>query len=148
MHKTTIPKPEQVPVRWLLVDAENKILGRLASQVARLLMGKTKPQFTRHLNLGDNVIVVNVDKIRATGKKQWQKEYYHHTGYPGGLRAKTLGERLSAEPEKMFRDAVYGMLPKNRLGRKMLAHLHVYKGSQHQHQAQKPEVYQISQKGR
>ena len=144
MTKTPIPKAGEVPSRWLLLDAENRILGRLASQVAMLLMGKNKPQFTRHLNLGDNVIVINVDKIKVTGRKLLQKEYFHYTGYPGGLKSEALGKRLAERPEKLFREAVHGMLPKNRLGRGMLAHLHLYRGSQHAHQAQKPEVYRIS----
>ena len=144
MSKTPIPKAGEVPQRWLLLDAENRILGRLASQVAMLLMGKNKPQFIRHLSVGDNVIVINVDKIRVTGRKSLQKKYFHHTGYPGGLRSETFGKRLAERPEKLFREAVHGMLPKNRLGRGMLAHLHLYRGSQHAHQAQKPEVYKLS----
>jgi len=144
MHKTLVPRVEEVPRRWLLVDAQNKVLGRLASQVAKLLIGKTKPQYTRHLLIGDNVIAINVDKIRVTGKKLDQKEYFHYTGYPGGLKSETLGKRLANKPDKVFRDAVYGMLPKNRLGRRMLAHLHVYSGTQHTHQAQKPEPYRMA----
>ena len=144
MNKTPIPKAGEVPQRWLLLDAENRILGRLASQVAMLLMGKNKPQFIRHLNCGDNVIVVNVDKVKVTGRKSLRKMYFHYTGYPGGLRSEALGKRLTERPEKLFREAVSGMLPKNRLGRGMLAHLHVYRGSQHAHQAQKPEAYKLS----
>lgn len=144
MTKTPIPKAGEVPSRWLLLDAENQILGRLATQVAKLLMGKNKPQFIRHLNCGDQVIVINVDKIRVTGRKSLQKKYFHHTGYPGGLRAEALGKRLAERPEKLFREAVHGMLPKNRLSRSLLAHLHLYRGSQHTHQAQKPEVFKTS----
>jgi large subunit ribosomal protein L13 len=142
MQKTTIPKPDQVPCRWLLVDAQDKVLGRLASQVARLLTGKHKPQFTRHLALGDNVVIINAVRIKVTGQKALQKIYYHYSGYPGGLKSITLGKLQQKNPEKLFRDAVWGMLPKNRLGKRMLSRLHVYGGSSHQHQAQKPEVYQ------
>lgn len=144
MSKTPIPKAGEIPSRWLLLDAENQILGRLASQVAKLLMGKNKPQFIRHLSCGDQVIVINVDKLKVTGKKSLQKTYFHHTGFPGGLRAERLGKRLAERPEKLFWEAVHGMLPKNRLSRGLLAHLHLYRGSQHTHQAQKPEVYKLS----
>lgn len=139
LTKTTLPRPEQVPINWLLIDAKNKVLGRLAGQVATLLLGKHKPQYTRHLGLGDQVIVVNVDKIRVTGQKSEQKIYYHYTGYPGGLRAIALGKLRQNNPEKMLQDAVWGMLPKSRLGRRLFSHLHVYRGSEHPHQAQKPE---------
>ncbi|OGC76604.1 MAG: 50S ribosomal protein L13 [candidate division Zixibacteria bacterium RBG_16_50_21] len=143
MQKTPMPKPEEVPSRWLLVDAQDKVLGRLASQVARILTGKNKPQFTRHLCVGDYVIVINADKITVTGQKTRQKIYYRYSGYPGGLKSIALGKLQQKNPERLFRDAVWGMLPKNRLGRRVLSHLHIYSGSSHQHKAQKPEVYQV-----
>ena len=144
MNKTTIPKPSQVPTKWLLIDARDRILGRLASQVAKILMGKTKPQYTRHLSLGDNLVVINVDRIKVTGQKALQKKYYHYTGYPGGLRSVSLGKLRQENPERLFREAVWGMLPKNRLGRKILSQLHVYRGNSHSHQAQKPQIFELS----
>lgn len=143
MSKTVVPRPSQVQKSWLLIDAQDQTLGRLAAQVAKALMGKTKPEFIRHLDLGDNVIVVNVDQIRVTGQKAQQKKYYHYTGYPGGLRSISLGKFKQENPERLFRDAVWGMLPKNKLGRRMLSKLHLYRGEQHPHQAQKPKILEL-----
>jgi large subunit ribosomal protein L13 len=144
MTRTIIPKPSEVPARWLLVDAQDRVLGRLASRVAKLLMGKTKPLYARHLIIGDHVVVINAEKIRVTGKKPEQKRYYHYTGYPGGLKSKPLAQLRAEKPERLFRDAVWGMLPKNRLGRKMISRLHVYRGSEHLQKAQKPQLLELA----
>jgi large subunit ribosomal protein L13 len=141
--KTYIPKVTEINKKWYVVDVGGKVLGRQAGRIARILMGKNKPQYTPHLDTGDFVIVVNADKITLTGKKQFQKEYFHFTGYPGGLRSKTFHQMLGTKPETIMREAVKGMLPKNRLGRKMLKKLFVYRGSNHPHQAQKPEPLEL-----
>lgn len=125
--------------RWFLVDADGQVLGRLATAVAKILMGKHKPQYTPHNDSGDFVVVVNAKKIRITGKKLDQKEYLRYTGYPGGLRRRTLKEMLERSPDKVIRLAVKRMLPKNRLGRRMLSKLKIYDGDEHPHTAQKPE---------
>ncbi|EQB63436.1 MAG: 50S ribosomal protein L13 [candidate division Zixibacteria bacterium RBG-1] len=138
--RTYIPKREEVQRKWYIVDAQGKILGRMASQIASILRGKTKPTFTPHLNLGDQVIVINADKVVLSGKKAGQKTYYTHSFYPGGLKAKVFSQVIKEKPESVFRWAVGGMLPKGRLGRKMLDGLHVYRGEKHPHKAQKPEV--------
>ncbi len=137
--KTQFAKKDDVNRQWFVIDAKDMVLGRLASRVAVYLMGKNKPIFTPNVDTGDFVVVVNADKIRLTGKKLEGKVYYHHSGYPGGLKAATAKERLNKNPEKMIIDAVKGMLPKNRLGRAMLKKLRVYKGAEHPHNAQKPE---------
>jgi large subunit ribosomal protein L13 len=137
--KTYIPKLTEINKKWYVVDVGGKVLGRQAGGIARILMGKNKPQFTPHLDTGDFVIVVNADKVTLTGKKQFQKEYFHFTGYPGGLRSKTFHQMLATKPESIMREAVKGMLPKNRLGRKMIKKLFVYRGAMHPHQAQQPE---------
>lgn len=144
--KTQFAKREEVERKWYVVDAKDMVLGRLASKIATYLRGKTKPIFTPNVDTGDFVIVVNAEKIRLTGKKLDKKIYYHHTGYPGGLKEQTARERLSKSPEKMIIDAVKGMLPKNRLGRAMLKKLKVYRGNEHPHAAQKPELLTL-QKG-
>ena len=141
--KTYLPKLSEVEKKWYVVDVGEKILGRQATKVARILMGKTKPTYTPFLDTGDYIIVVNADKIALSGKKLWQKEYYHHTGYPGALKKKTFQQMMSYRPEFIFREAVKGMLPKNRLGRKMLKKLFVYAGEKHPHQAQKPESLEL-----
>jgi len=138
--KTIVPKIDQIDRKWYLVDGENEILGRLASQIATLLRGKHKPEYTPHLDLGDHVIVINVDKIKVTGNKLTQKVYKRYTGFPGGLRVRSLAKTLQERPERVLFHAVKGMLPKNRLGRKMIKKLRVYAGTDHPHQAQKPEV--------
>ncbi|KPJ68619.1 50S ribosomal protein L13 [candidate division WOR-1 bacterium DG_54_3] len=137
--KTYTPKPGELKKKWYLVDAKDKVLGRLASEVAKILRGKNKPQFTPHLDLGDFVVVINADKVVLTGKKEKTKTYYHHTGYPGGLKAVSFSKFIREKPEELFTHAVKGMLPHNRLGTKILSKLFVYRGEEHPHQAQKPE---------
>jgi large subunit ribosomal protein L13 len=128
---------------WYLVNAEGKTLGRLASEIAKVLRGKHKPIYTPHLDCGDYVIVVNADKVRVTGRKLDQKMYYRHTGYPGGIKSISLRNQLQKHPERVLQAAVRGMLPKNRLGRKMLKKLKVYAGGSHPHQAQQPKVLEL-----
>lgn len=146
MGKTYIPKPGAVEPKWWLVDAEGQVLGRLATEVAILLRGKNKPEFTPFLDTGDFVVVINAEKIKVTGRKLDDKLYYSHSGYPGGLKARTLRELLAKKPEEVIRHAVWGMIPKNRLGRKLIKKLKVYRGSTHPHEAQQPQVYPL--KGR
>ncbi len=141
---TYVPKREEVQRKWYVVDAQGKILGRVASQIASILRGKTKPVFTPHLNLGDQVIVINADKVILSGRKAGQKTYYTHSFHPGGLKAKVFSQVIKEKPEQLFRWAVWGMLPKNRLGRKMLQGLYVYRGQTHPHKAQKPEVKEFA----
>ncbi|RME69735.1 MAG: 50S ribosomal protein L13 [Nitrospirae bacterium] len=141
--KTTFAKKGEVERKWYVVDATDKVLGRLATQIAAYLRGKHKPQFTPNVDTGDFIVVINAEKVRLTGKKLDQKVYYHHTGYPGGLKAETARQRLQRKPEEIIKDAVWGMLPKNRLGRKLFKKLKVYRGPEHPHQAQKPEVLEI-----
>ena len=141
--KTYTPKPEDIQREWLVVDAKDQTLGRLASQIAHLLRGKHKPIFSPHMDVGDYVIVINCDKVRVTGRKLDQKNYYWHSGYPGGIRSRTLREQLDKYPERVIEAAVRGMLPKNKLGRQMIKKLKVYKGDSHPHAAQKPKVYEL-----
>jgi large subunit ribosomal protein L13 len=129
--------------RWYLVDAENAILGRLASTVAARLRGKHNPLFTPHVDTGDWIIVINADKVALTGKKWDQKNYYRHSGYIGGLKTITAKKLMEKRPEDLIRFAVKGMLPKNRLGRKLFKKLKVYSGEQHPHEAQQPEVFEV-----
>jgi large subunit ribosomal protein L13 len=137
--KTVSNKFEPDQRRWILVDAEGLVLGRLASQIAMRLRGKHRPDFTPHVDMGDFVVVINADKVRLTGNKWDQKVYYRHSGYVGGLKA-TVARKLNQEkPERTIMLAVRGMLPKNRLGRKLLKKLKIYRGSEHPHEAQKPE---------
>jgi len=142
--KTTFVKKEEVNRRWFIFDANGQTLGRFASRIAKVLMGKNKPTYTPNVDNGDFVVVINAEKIRVTGKKLTDKIYYHHTGYMGNLKAETLKERLEKEPEEVIVDAVWGMLPKTRLGRKMIKKLKVYRGSEHPHIAQKPEPLKLS----
>ena len=128
---------------WVVVDAEGKTLGRLATQIADLLRGKRKPSYTPHVDVGDFVIVVNAEKIVVTGNKLEAKRYWRHSGYPGGIRSRTLGEQLERRPEEVIRRAVRGMLPRNRLARRQIAKLKVYAGPDHPHAAQKPEPLEI-----
>ncbi|MGB2988343.1 MAG: 50S ribosomal protein L13 [Candidatus Zixiibacteriota bacterium] len=137
--KTYTPPVSEIKRKWFVIDAENKILGRLATKVAGLLMGKGKPHFTPHLDVGDYVIVINPEKVMLSGKKQNTKTYYHYSGYPGGLKSVSFSKYVKEKPEELFSQAVWGMLPKNKLGRKMLSKLFVYRGAKHPHQAQKPE---------
>lgn len=138
--KTFMASPATIDRKWYVVDAANMTLGRLASEVAKVLRGKNKPIFTPHMDTGDFVIVVNADKIKVTGKKLDKKIYYHHSGYVGGLKETTLREMKAKKPEKVIELAVKGMLPKGPLGRQMYTKLHVYAGPEHPHAAQKPEV--------
>ena len=142
---TYSPKPGEVTRHWHVIDATDVVLGRLASQAATLLRGKHKPQFAPHVDTGDFVIVINADKVALTGNKRETKMTYRHSGYPGGLTAKAIGEELEKRPDRVVERAVKGMLPKNTLGRKQLSKLKVYAGSDHPHAAQKPEPYEISQ---
>ena len=132
--------PAKVERKWYVVDATGYTLGRLASEVAKVLRGKNKPIFTPHIDPGDYVIIVNAEKIKETGKKLDQKIYYHHSDYVGGMKETTLREMLAKKPEKVVELAVKGMLPKGPLGREMFTKLHVYAGAEHPHTAQKPEV--------
>jgi large subunit ribosomal protein L13 len=138
--KTISAKKEEITPSWYVVDAQGKTLGRLATQIATFLRGKHKPIFTPHVDCGDYVVVVNAEKIHVTGRKMTQKKYYRHSGYPGGLREITLRDQLKKFPERVIEHAVRGMLPKNRLGRKIYKKLKVYAGPDHPHEAQKPEV--------
>ena len=138
--KTFMASPAKIDRKWYVVDATDMTLGRLASEVAKVLRGKNKPIFTPHIDCGDNVIVINAEKIKVTGKKMDQKVYYHHSDYVGGLKEATLREKLEKKPEQVIELAVKGMLPKGPLGRQMFTKLHVYAGPEHKHEAQKPEV--------
>ncbi len=138
--KTFMPNAETVERKWYVVDAEGQTLGRLASEIAKVLTGKNKPIYTPHVDTGDFVIVINADKVVLTGKKLDQKLYRWHTGHPGGLREVKYRDMMDKKPEEVVMHAVKGMLPKNTLGRKMLTKLRVYKGTDHKHEAQKPEV--------
>jgi large subunit ribosomal protein L13 len=137
--KTYSAKPGEITREWYLVDAEGKTLGRLATQIADTLRGKRKPQYTPHVDTGDFVVVVNAEKIQVTGNKLDQKRYYRHSGYPGGLRSRTLREQLDRRPTEVLRVAVKGMLPKNRLARQQITKLKIYAGPEHPHEAQNPK---------
>jgi large subunit ribosomal protein L13 len=141
--KTYNAKPGEIARDWYVVDAEGLTLGRLATQIADTLRGKRKPQYTPHVDTGDFVVVVNAEKIAVTGNKLDQKRYYRHSGYPGGLKKRTLNDMLERRPEEVIRKAVRGMLPRNRLGRKQLTKLKVYAGPDHPHAAQKPQPLEI-----
>jgi len=138
-------KPGEVARDWYFVDAEGKTLGRLATQIADTLRGKRKPQYTPHVDTGDFVVVVNAEKIAVTGNKLDQKRYYRHSGYPGGLRSRTLREQLDRRPTEVLRGAVRGMLPKNRLARKQLTKLKIYSGPEHPHGPQNPKPLQVDE---
>ena len=138
--KTFMASPATIDRKWYVVDAENMTLGRLASEVAKVLRGKNKAIFTPHIDTGDYVIIVNAEKVKVTGRKLDQKIYYHHSDYVGGMKETTLREMMKKKPEKVIELAVKGMLPKGPLGRQMYTKLHVYAGPEHQHAAQKPEV--------
>ncbi len=138
--KSYIPEEKEIQTQWHVVDAEGQVLGRLASRVARLITGKHKPIYTPFLSTGDHVIVINADKVKLTGTKSASKIYYRHTGYPGGLRKVSAGNLLAKNPEKLVREAVFGMLPKSKLGHALRKKLKVYRGAQHPHQAQQPKV--------
>jgi large subunit ribosomal protein L13 len=141
--KTYNAKPGEVDRRWYVVDAEGKILGRLATQIAEALRGKGKPQYTPHVDTGDFVVVINAEKVAVTGNKMEQKMYHRHSGYPGGLRSRTLREQLDRRPTEVIRHAVKGMLPRNRLGRAQIRKLKIYAGPEHPHVAQAPEELKV-----
>ena len=141
--KSFMASPATIDRTWYVVDAEGQTLGRLSSEIAKVLRGKNKPTYTPHIDTGDNVIVVNAEKIKVTGKKLDQKIYYNHSDFPGGMRETTLKEMLAKKPEDVITLAVKGMLPKGPLGRSMITKLHVYAGAEHPHAAQKPEALEI-----
>jgi large subunit ribosomal protein L13 len=143
-YKTISANKATITKKWVLVDAKDQVLGRLASVVAMILRGKHKPDFTPHADCGDNVIIINAEKIRLTGNKKDQKYYIHHTGYPGGQRKVTFSRLQARKPEAVIEKAVKGMLPKNRLGSEMFRHMHIYTGNEHPHEAQKPEAVNFS----
>ena len=141
--KTVSAKPETVKRDWYVIDAENKVLGRLSTEIARRLRGKHKPEYTPHVDTGDYIVVINADKVAVTGNKEKNKQYHRHTGYPSGLKTVTLDKQRAEHPERIIEAAVRGMLPKNRLGRAMFRKLKVYAGPEHQHSAQQPKVLEI-----
>jgi large subunit ribosomal protein L13 len=141
--KTYVATPDSRERNWLVVDASGKTLGRLATQIADVLRGKRKPEYTPHVDVGDFVIVVNAERVSVSGNKRQEKRYYRHSGYPGGLRSRTLEEMLARRPEEVIRLAVKGMLPRNRLGRAQLRKLKIYAGPDHPHAAQKPEPLEV-----
>ncbi|MCG8506990.1 MAG: 50S ribosomal protein L13 [Sphingomonadales bacterium] len=143
--KTFSAKPSDIDKKWLLVDADGVVLGRLASVVANRLRGKHKPIYTPHMDCGDNVIVINAEKVKLTGKKRSDKIYYRHTGYPGGIKSQTAGEILEGRfPERVVEKAVQRMIPKGPLGRQQMRNLRVYAGTEHPHEAQQPEVLDVA----
>ena len=141
--KTFSAKEQDVERKWYVVNAEGKVLGRLASEVARILRGKHKPVFTPHVDTGDHVIVINAEKVHLTGKKLGEKYYYHYSGYPGGMKSIAAGKLLRRNASRVIEMAVRGMLPKNKLGRHMFRKLRVYPSAEHPHQAQKPQVLEV-----
>ncbi len=141
--KTFTPKKEAIKRKWVLVDAQGEVLGRLASQVAGILRGKNKPVYTPHLDTGDEVIIINAREVLVTGKKREQKIYYHHSGYPGGLKSVNFSTLFEKKPERVLTKAVKRMLPHNKLGRAMLKKLRVYAGAEHPHQAQNPQILKM-----
>jgi len=142
--RTYMAKAGEVQRKWYLIDADGKTLGRVATEVARILRGKHKPIYTPHVDTGDHVIVINAAKVKVTGKKYTDKLYYRHTGYPGGIKVTNFADMLQRKPEQVIEKAVWGMIPHNRLGRKVFKKLRVYPGPDHPHAAQKPEVWEIS----
>ena len=141
MQKTYYPKPNEITSEWVLVDANNQTLGRLAATIARLILGKHKPNFTPGVETGDYVIVVNARHIQATGNKMVDKIYYHHTGYPGGIKSISLRQQLQDHPDRALRRAVWGMLPHNKTGRRLIKKLKIYPESEHPHDAQNPKPF-------
>jgi large subunit ribosomal protein L13 len=141
--KTYSAKPSEVRREWLVIDATDKVLGRLASDIAHRLRGKHKPEYTPHVDTGDHIVVVNAEKVRVTGRKTTDKVYYRHTGYPGGIKSQTFEELRDTHPERIIETAVKGMLPRNPLGRAMFKKLHVYAGPEHKHQAQQPKSLEL-----
>jgi large subunit ribosomal protein L13 len=141
--RTFTAKTAEIEREWYVVDAEGQTLGRLASRIAPIIRGKHKPIYTPHLDCGDYVIVINADKVRVTGQKMERKFYYHHSGYPGGLKGISLRDQLATYPERVLQSAVKGMLPKNKLGRRMIKKLKVYAGDSHPHEAQQPKPLEL-----
>jgi|SRR5579863_950844 large subunit ribosomal protein L13 len=137
---TYFPKAGEIARKWYVVDASGQTLGRLASQVARVLMGKNNPRYTPFIDVGDHVVVINADKVKTTGMKSEQKVYQHYTGYPGGLRTESFRKRLANRPDRIIEQAVLRMLPKSKLGRQMISKLKIYRGEKHPHEAQKPQA--------
>jgi large subunit ribosomal protein L13 len=144
MNKTLVPKLENIEKKWYVIDAQNQRLGRLATEIANILRGKNKPTYTPHLDTGDYVIVINADKVVVTGKKAEQKLYRRHSGRPGGMKLETFAHLQQRIPERIIEKAVKGMLPKNSLGRSLFTNLKVYSGSSHPHEAQKPELFNVT----
>lgn len=143
--RTYIPKKGDIEPRWFVIDAEGQVLGRLSTTIANIISGKAKPTWTPFLDTGDHVIVINAEKVLLTGRKEEDKMYRHHSLYPGGLKQKAARFVRAEKPESMIEEAVWGMLPKNKLGRKMLKKLKVYRGTQHPHTAQKPETFKVGE---
>ena len=141
--RTYIPKKDDIEQKWWLINAEGRVLGRLATEVADLIRGKKKPQFTSHLDTGDFVVVVNAEKIKVTGRKLEQKKYYTHSLYPGGIKEESLKDLLARKPEEVIKKAVWGMVPKGKLGRALYKKLKVYRGPSHPHEAQNPQEYKF-----
>nr|WP_164471046.1 50S ribosomal protein L13 [Berryella intestinalis] len=141
--KTYYAKPLEVERNWVLIDAEDQILGRVAVEAAKILRGKNKPQYTPHVDTGDFVVIINAEKIRVTGNKATDKRYYRHSGYPGGLKSESFNEAIAKHPERVLEHAVKGMLPKNTLGRAMGKKLKVYAGPEHPHAAQQPREFKM-----
>jgi large subunit ribosomal protein L13 len=141
--RTFIPKKDDIEQKWWLVNADGRILGRMATEVADLIRGKRKPQFTSHLDTGDFVVVVNAEKIKVTGRKLDQKKYYTHSLYPGGIKEESLKDLLARKPEEVIKKAVWGMIPKGKLGRALYKKLKVYRGPSHPHEAQNPQEYKF-----
>jgi large subunit ribosomal protein L13 len=142
--RTYFPKQGDIEPRWFIIDAEGKVLGRLSTEIANIISGKNKPTYTPFLDTGDHVIIINAEKVLLTGRKETDKMYRHHSLYPGGLKQKEARFVRAEKPEHMIEQAVWGMLPKNKLGRKMLKKLKVYRGTSHPHQAQQPEVLDLA----
>jgi len=141
--RTFIPKKGDIEQKWWLINAEGRVLGRMATEVADLIRGKRKPQFTSHLDTGDFVVIVNAEKIKVSGRKLEQKKYYSHSGYPGGIKEETLKDLLERKPEEVVKKAVWGMIPKGKLGRALYKKLKVYRGPAHPHEAQNPQEYKF-----
>ncbi|MBE0710830.1 MAG: 50S ribosomal protein L13 [Candidatus Aminicenantes bacterium] len=141
--RTFIPKKDDIDQKWWLINAEGRILGRMATEVADLIRGKRKPQFTSHLDTGDFVVIVNAEKIKVSGRKLDQKKYYTHSLYPGGIKEETLKDLLERKPEEVVKKAVWGMIPKGKLGRALYKKLKVYRGPSHPHEAQNPQEYKF-----
>ncbi|HMA53123.1 MAG TPA: 50S ribosomal protein L13 [Acidobacteriota bacterium] len=141
--RTFIPKKDDIEQKWWLINADGRILGRMATEIADLIRGKRKPQFTSHLDTGDFVVVINAEKIKVTGRKLDQKKYYHHSLYPGGIKEITLKDLLATKPEEVIKNAVWGMVPKGKLGRALYKKLKVYRGPSHPHEAQNPQEYKF-----